>query len=143
MTDAQVLNSVQVQKEAKSRFGKLLDVLAGKKVNTIPHVSIDEIKILPHAENSLTQDLVACVLLRAKAPTGEHVRKDRHEMAVYEAFVRVVKEEIGNLADDHRSKLGSTLLRRKSQKIRLQIVEMSRAQLRTKEMVESVLLPLG
>ncbi len=143
MTDTRVFNGVQ--RGARSRFSALLKVLDAQAINTVPHLSINKVRVLPRTDiaNFDSKVLVSCIVIQARAPSGDHGKKDLHETAIHKAFVQFIKEEIEKLADDPRSKLGSTLARQKFQKIRLQVVEMSRARLRTKEMVESVLLPLG
>lgn len=142
MTDGSV--SGDIEKDARSRFVLLVDVLAEKEINTVPHVSIDKIKVPPFgdAKDKNGGDLVRCFVIRSRAPTGEHARKDRHEMAVHEAFVQIVKEEIAKLASGQWTRLRRTLTNQRYQKIRLQIVRMSMQRLETDELVESVLLPL-
>jgi hypothetical protein len=143
MKDVHVLNGAQ--KEARSRFERLLDVLAGEKINTVPHIFISKIKAPPFgdAKDKNGEDLVRCFVIRARAPTGEYARKDKLEMAVHEAFVGIVKEEVLRLAHIRHTKLGRALSRRNFQKIRLQVVGVTKARLRTEDLVESDLLPLS
>lgn len=143
MTDAHVLRGVQ--KDAWNRFERLLEVLAEKEINTVPHMSIDKIKVPPfgNVKDKDGADLVRCFVIRSRAPTGEHARKDRYEMAAHAAFVQIIKEEIAKLANGQWTSLRCTLTSQKHQKIRLQIVRMSTKRLETDELVESVLLPLS